>query len=138
MALQTRRARAWPACSTGNERLPPRASTAGGCHRPRSRFTSAPAALWGGRRQTAWAAAGILGPVIVNCVREYPPGLGIPHEQACDQALYLLVGMLVIGLVCNLPVRPLADKWFMSPAGLAEEKRLTHDRAVVADAGPGT
>ena len=71
-------------------------------------------------------------------MREYPPGLGIPHEQVCDQTLYLLVGMLVIGLVCKLLVRPLADTWFMSPAGLAEEKRLTHDRAVVADAGPGT
>ena len=71
-------------------------------------------------------------------MREYPPGLGIPHEQVCDQTLYLLVGMLVIGLVCKLLVRPLADTWFMSPAGLAEEKRLAHDRAVAADVGPGT
>ena len=37
--------------------------------------------------------------------------------------------MLVIGLICNLLVRPVADKWFMSDAELAEEKRLAHEKA---------
>jgi hypothetical protein len=36
----------------------------------------------------------------------------------------------VIGLICNLLVRPLDNKWFMSEAELAEEKRLAHDKAV--------
>ena len=51
--------------------------------------------------------------------------------------MYILVGMLVIGLVCNLLIRPLADKWFMTPAELAEEKRLAHDRARASDVGSG-
>ena len=40
------------------------------------------------------------------------------------------MGMLVVGLICNLLVRPLDNKWFMTDAELAEEKRLAHDKAV--------
>jgi hypothetical protein len=52
--------------------------------------------------------------------------------------MYILVGMLVIGLICNLMIRPVADKWFMSEAELAEEKRLAHERAAAAEVGIGT
>ena len=94
-----------------------------------------------GRLLTAWATAGVLGPVVVNYMREYQLGLGIPREQVYNQTMYILTGMLVVGLVCNLMVRPLADKWFMTDAELAEEKRLAHERAaasvVVRDAGAG-
>lgn len=91
-----------------------------------------------GRLLTAWATAGILGPVVVNYMREYQLSLGIPREQVYNQTMYILVGMLVIGFICNLLVRPVADKHFMSEAELAEEKRLAHDRAVAAEVGPGT
>ena len=86
-----------------------------------------------GRLLTAWATAGILGPVVVNYMREYQLGLGIAREQVYNQTMYILVGMLVIGLICNLLVRPVADKWFMSDAELAEEKRLAHEKAVSAN-----
>ncbi len=88
-----------------------------------------------GRLLTAWATAGILGPVVVNYMREYQLGLGIPREQVYNQTMYILVGMLVIGLICNLMVRPLNPKWFMNDAELAEEKRLAHDKAVAAEVG---
>ena len=91
-----------------------------------------------GRLLTAWATAGILGPVIVNYMRDYQLGLGLPREQVYNQTMYILVGMLVIGLVCNLLVRPVADKHFMSDAELADEKRLAHERAAAAEAGLGT
>jgi len=91
-----------------------------------------------GRLLTAWSAAGILGPIVVNYMREYQLGLGIPREQVYNQTMYILVGMLVIGLICNLMVRPVADKWFMTDAELAEEKRLAHDRAVAAEVGTAT
>ncbi|RYX88654.1 MAG: MFS transporter [Comamonadaceae bacterium] len=87
-----------------------------------------------GRLLTAWATAGILGPVVVNYMREYQLGLGLPREQVYNQTMYILVGMLVIGLICNLLVKPVADKWFMSDAELAEEKRLAHEKAVAAEA----
>ncbi len=88
-----------------------------------------------GRLLTAWATAGILGPVVVNYMREYQLGLGLPREQVYNQTMYILVGMLVVGLVCNLMVRPLADKWFMTDAELAEEKRLAHERMVASEVG---
>jgi MFS family permease len=90
-----------------------------------------------GRLLTAWATAGILGPVVVNYMREYQLGMGIPREQVYNQTMYILVGMLAIGLVCNLMIRPLADKWFMTDAELAEEKRLAHERAAAAEVGSG-
>jgi hypothetical protein len=68
-------------------------------------------------------------------MREYQLGLGLPREQVYNQTMYILVGMLVIGLICNLLVRPLNEKWFMSDAELAHEKRLAHEKAVAAEAG---
>jgi hypothetical protein len=35
-------------------------------------------------------------------------------------------------------VRPLADKWFMTPEEPAEEKRLAHDRAQASEVGSAT
>jgi len=90
-----------------------------------------------GRLLTAWATAGILGPVVVNYMREYQLGLGLPREQVYNQTMYILVGMLVIGLIANLMVRPLADKWFMSDAELAHEKKLAHEKAAAAEVGSG-
>jgi hypothetical protein len=69
----------------------------------------------------------------VNYMREYQLSIGIPREQVYNQTMYILVGMLVIGLVCNLLVRPVADKWFMTDAELAQEKRLAHEKASAAE-----
>ncbi|TFZ07615.1 OFA family MFS transporter [Ramlibacter humi] len=88
-----------------------------------------------GRLLTAWSTAGILGPVVVNYMREYQLSMGIPREQVYNQTMYILVGMLVIGLVCNLMIRPVADKWFMTDAELAREKQLAHEKAAAAEAG---
>jgi MFS family permease len=86
-----------------------------------------------GRLLTAWATAGILGPVVVNYMREYQLGLGLPPAQVYDRTMYILVGMLVVGLVANLMVRPVADKWFMTEQELAREKALAHERAAALD-----
>lgn len=88
-----------------------------------------------GRLLTAWSTAGILGPVVVNYMRDYQLGLGIPREQVYNQTMYILVGMLVLGLVCNLLIRPVADHHFMTDAELAEEKRLARERAAAEDVG---
>ncbi|MGJ7914384.1 OFA family MFS transporter [Massilia sp. LXY-6] len=84
---------------------------------------------------TAWAAAGVLGPTLVNYIREYQIAHGVAKAQAYDTAMYVLAALLVLGFVCNLLVRPVADKYFMSEAELAEEKRRAHERDVAASAG---
>jgi MFS family permease len=88
-----------------------------------------------GRLLTAWATAGVFGPTYM---REYQIGLGIPRDQVYNQTMYILVGMLVVGLICNLLITPVADKFFMTPDELAEEKRLAHDRVVAGDVGKGS
>jgi MFS family permease len=85
-----------------------------------------------GRLLTAWSTAGILGPVVVNYMRDYQLSLGLPRAQVYNQTMYILVGMLAIGLICNLLIRPVADKWFMTDAELAQEKRLAHEKALDA------
>ena len=86
-----------------------------------------------GRLLTAWATAGIVGPVVVNYMREYQLSLGLPRAQVYNQTMYILVGMLVVGFVCNLLVRPLNPKWFMTPSELAEEKRLAHEKTKASE-----
>lgn len=88
-----------------------------------------------GRLLTAWATAGILGPVIVNYMRDYQLGLGIAREQVYNQTMMILAGLLVIGLICNLLIRPVADKWFMTAEELAEEKRLAQEHSHDEEAG---
>ncbi|RQP25125.1 MFS transporter [Albitalea terrae] len=91
-----------------------------------------------GRLLTAWATAGILGPVVVNYMRDYQLDvLHMPREQVYNQTMYILVGMLAIGLVCNLLVKPVAQKHFMTEAELAEEKRLAHERMAAGEVGVG-
>ena len=73
-----------------------------------------------GRLLTAWATAGIIGPVVVNYVREAQIAAGLPRDQVYDFTMYILAGMLGLGLVANLLVRPLASRWFMTDRELAE------------------
>jgi MFS family permease len=85
-----------------------------------------------GRLLTAWAAAGVMGTSLINYIREYQIAHGVPKAQAYDTVMYVLAGLLVLGFLCNLLVRPLAEKYFMSDAELAEEKRLARERDVAA------
>ena len=80
-----------------------------------------------GRLLTAWAAAGIFGPVLVNYLREYQLGLGVPRAAVYDTTLYILSGLLILGFICNLLVRPVADKHFMTEAELAVERSKSND-----------
>jgi len=72
-----------------------------------------------GRLLTAWSTAGIVGPVVVNYIREAQISAGVPRAQVYDRTMYILAGMLVLGFICNLLVRPVATKWFMKDAEVA-------------------
>jgi MFS family permease len=89
-----------------------------------------------GRLLTAWAAAGVLGPILINYIREYQIANGVPKAQAYDVTMYVLAGLILLGLLCNLLVRPLADKHFMTEQELAHEKKLAHEREITAATGP--
>ena len=82
-----------------------------------------------GRLLTAWSTAGIIGPVVVNYIREYQRTIGVPWAMAYNVTMYILAAMLVFGLLANALVRPLAERWFMT----AEEVAALQFRARVAD-----
>lgn len=82
-----------------------------------------------GRILTAWSAAGVLGPVLVNYINEYQINQGVLKSQAYDTTMYVLAGLLVVGFICNLLVRPVASKWYMTDAELEAERKLSHDAA---------
>ena len=88
-----------------------------------------------GRLLTAWSAAGILGPVVVNYIREYQLARGVPAAQVYNTTLYLLAGLLLVGLACNLLVRQVAERHFMSDAELAAERAKAHDIAATNGQG---
>jgi MFS family permease len=67
-----------------------------------------------GRLLTAWSAAGVAGPVLVNYIREYQIKHGIPAAESYDVTMYLMAGLLVIGFFCNLAVRPVPEQFYMS------------------------
>ena len=93
-----------------------------------------------GRLLTAWSVAGVLGPLLVNKIRDYKlagikekfalnvpaeqviaalhklPGLNPADVQAAtvsvySTTMYLMCGLLIIGLICNLSIRPVAERF---------------------------
>ncbi len=59
-----------------------------------------------GRLITAWSVAAVLGPQLVTYISEYQRSHGVPKGQAYNSTLYLMAGVLLVGLACNLFVRP--------------------------------
>jgi MFS family permease len=90
-----------------------------------------------GRLLTAWSTAGIIGPVLVSYMREGAISAGVPRSSVYDVTLYLLAGLLVIGLIANVLVRPVAHKWFMSDAVVAALQVKGGGAAMADDAGAG-
>jgi MFS family permease len=64
-----------------------------------------------GRLLTAWSAAGVLGPVLVNYIRQSQIDNGVPKYQAYNVTMYIMAGLLVIAFVSNLLVRPVNDRF---------------------------
>lgn len=86
-----------------------------------------------GRLLTAWATAGILGPVLVNFMRDYQLGLGLPASQVYNQTMFILAGLLLLGLIANLLIRPVNPKYFMTQQEIAAEFSTVPIRHYSAD-----
>ncbi|MGY3346759.1 MULTISPECIES: OFA family MFS transporter [unclassified Bradyrhizobium] len=83
-----------------------------------------------GRLLTAWSTAGIIGPVVVNYIREFQLAAGVPRDQLYNTTMYILCAMLIAGIICNYLVKPVNSKWYMSEAEVAKLQ------AANAGAGP--
>ena len=83
-----------------------------------------------GRLLTAWSTAGILGPVVVNYMHDTRLESGVPFDKIYAPIFLVLAGMLVVGFVANLLVKPVDNKYFMTDAELEQEHRLAHEKSV--------
>lgn len=73
-----------------------------------------------GRLLTAWSTAGIIGPVVVNYIREFQLAAGVPRDQLYNTTMYILCAMLIAGLICNYLIKPVDPKWNMSAEEVAK------------------
>ncbi len=70
-----------------------------------------------GRLLTAWSVAGVLGPVLVNYIRQYQIDSGVPKAQAYSVTMYIMCALLLVGLLCNLGMRAVNQKYhYRQPA----------------------
>jgi MFS family permease len=67
-----------------------------------------------GRLLTAWSTAGVLGPLLVNHMREYQLQHGADKASAYQSVLHVMAALLLVGFVANLLVRPVAQKYWLS------------------------
>ena len=72
-----------------------------------------------GRLLTAWSLAGVVGPLLVVYISQAAVAQGVPKAELYDTTLYVLPVLLVVGLVCNLLIRPVPSRYFMPPEQVA-------------------
>ena len=61
---------------------------------------------------TAWAAAGVAGPVLVNYIREYQINHGVAKADAYSVTMYIMAVLLVVGFICNYLVTPVKEQFY--------------------------
>ncbi|WP_097462181.1 OFA family MFS transporter [Mangrovitalea sediminis] len=86
-----------------------------------------------GRLLTAWSAAGIIGPLIIAAIRQAQLKAGVPHQLVYDRTLYIMAGLLLVGLICNSLVKPVEEEHHMTDEELANERALQHDDSAVGN-----
>ncbi len=78
-----------------------------------------------GRLLTAWSTAGIIGPVVVNYIREAQLAAGVARDHLYNSTMYILTAMLVVGLIANWLIKPVDPKWHMSAADVNKLQAAT-------------
>ncbi len=89
-----------------------------------------------GRLLTAWSAAGVLGPYLIGAFREYQLAHGLAKAQVYNTTMFVLAGLLVVGFICNLLIRPVADEYVMTPEQIAVVDAAAHESAPAALSAP--
>ncbi len=64
-----------------------------------------------GRLITAWSVAALLGPSLVNYISTAKIEAGVPKAEAYNSTMFLMAGLLMVGLIANLRVRPVDPKY---------------------------
>jgi len=80
-----------------------------------------------GRLITAWSVAGVVGPALIAKLREAQLAHGIAKNLVYDRTLYIMAGLLFVGFLCNLLVRPVNEKYLMTAEQLERERALQRE-----------
>jgi MFS family permease len=64
-----------------------------------------------GRLLTAWSVAGVVGPVLINYIRQYQIDSGVPKAQAYSITMYIMCGLLLLGFLCNFAMHAVNEKY---------------------------
>jgi MFS family permease len=87
-----------------------------------------------GRLLTAWSVAGIVGPNLIAGLRDWQLGQGVAKARVYDGTLYIMAGLLAVGFICNLLVKPVDPKHYMSDEEMTAARAAAHqDDAAGAD-----
>lgn len=87
-----------------------------------------------GRLITAWSVAAVIGPSLIAGIREFELGHGVTHALLYDVTLYIMAVLLLGGLICNVFVKPVHSKHWMSVDELVTERALLHEDQVATNA----
>jgi MFS family permease len=80
-----------------------------------------------GRVLTAWSVAGVLGPVLVNYIRQYQIDRGVATAQAYSITMYIMCGLLLAGLLCNLAMREVNERYHFREPPPAQASRARNE-----------
>jgi MFS family permease len=72
-----------------------------------------------GRLLTAWSTAGIVGPLVVNGILDHYKANKMPPADAYPLILHIMSGLLAVGFLANLLVRPVASRFWMKDGDVA-------------------
>lgn len=70
-----------------------------------------------GRLLTAWSAAGVLGPVLVNAIADAQIAAGVEGAARYTLAFSVMIGLLVIGFIANELIRPVDERFHEPTSG---------------------
>jgi MFS family permease len=86
-----------------------------------------------GRLLTAWSAAGVAGPLIVNAIADHQAAEGKSGADLYSVSLFIMVGVLIVGLIANLLIRPVNERFHE-----VTDRQARFDRAEPAPAAART
>ena len=64
-----------------------------------------------GRLITSWSMAAVIGPMLINGLYDSRVKAGVPKAEAYNGTFFLMCGLLALGLIANLLVKPVDSKY---------------------------
>jgi MFS family permease len=86
-----------------------------------------------GRLITSWSVAGVVGPAIIAGLRQFQLDHGVAHNLVYDFTLYIMAGLLFVGLICNWLITPVNKKHWMTDEEIARERALQREDRIVGN-----